>query len=38
MSDLKGWANTTDGVELLDQEEGEAGGEDVYRHYVRKTE
>jgi TusA-related sulfurtransferase len=34
MSDLKGWADTTDGVELLDQEEGDS----VYRHYVRKTE
>jgi len=34
MSDLKGWADTTDGVELLDQDEGDS----VYRHYVRKTE
>jgi len=34
MSDLKGWADTTEGVELLDQEEGDS----VYRHYVRKTE
>jgi len=34
MSDIKGWANTTDGVELLDQEE----GDDIYKHYVRKTE
>ncbi|EFW92289.1 SirA family protein [Haladaptatus paucihalophilus DX253] len=34
MSDLAGWAETTDGVELLDQEE----GDDVYKHYVRKTE
>lgn len=33
MSDLAGWADTTDGVELLDQtDEG-----DVYRHVVRKT-
>ena len=32
MSDLGGWADTTDGVTLLDQvEDG-----DVYRHYVRK--
>ncbi|WP_266080455.1 sulfurtransferase TusA family protein [Haladaptatus caseinilyticus] len=38
MSDLKGWANTTEGVELLDQEESDNGGEAVYRHYVRKTE
>lgn len=34
MSDIAGWADSTDGVELLDQEE----GEDVYSHYVRKTE
>ncbi len=33
-SDLGGWAETTPGVELLDQQE----GEDVYTHYVRKTE
>ncbi|WP_158058021.1 sulfurtransferase TusA family protein [Halorussus halophilus] len=38
MSDVKGWANTTDGVELLEQAEGEEGGESVYKHYVRKTE
>ncbi|WP_458207591.1 sulfurtransferase TusA family protein [Haladaptatus sp. NG-SE-30] len=37
MSDIKGWANTTDGVELLDQEEGTENGEAVYRHFVRKT-
>jgi len=34
MSDIAGWAESTDGVELLAQEE----GEDVYSHYVRKTE
>jgi TusA-related sulfurtransferase len=34
MSDLKGWAETTSGVELLDQEE----DGDVFKHYVRKTE
>jgi len=34
MSDLGGWADTTDGVELVDQRE----GDDVYTHYVRKTE
>nr|WP_198665763.1 sulfurtransferase TusA family protein [Haloprofundus halophilus] len=33
-SDLGGWADTTDGVELLDQQE----SDDVYKHYVRKTE
>ena len=34
MSDLSGWADTTDGVELVDQQE----DDDVYTHYVRKTE
>ena len=34
MSDIEGWADSTSGVELLDQEE----GDDVYKHYVRKTE
>jgi TusA-related sulfurtransferase len=34
MSDLDGWADGTEGVELLDQTE----DDDVYRHYVRKTE
>ena len=34
MSDLAGWAETTDGVELLDQR----AGDDVYTHYVRVTE
>ncbi|WP_137283803.1 sulfurtransferase TusA family protein [Halorussus salinisoli] len=38
MSDIEGWANTTDGVELLDQQETEEGGEAVFKHYVRKTE
>ncbi|NHN57602.1 MULTISPECIES: sulfurtransferase TusA family protein [Halorussus] len=38
VSDIEGWANTTDGVELLDQDEGEEGGEAVFKHYVRKTE
>jgi len=33
MSDIQGWADTTDGVELLDQVE----GDDVYKHYVKKT-
>jgi tRNA 2-thiouridine synthesizing protein A len=33
MSDIDGWASGTDGVELLGQEE----GDDVYKHYVRKT-
>jgi TusA-related sulfurtransferase len=34
MSDIDGWASSTGGVELLDQEE----DGDVYRHYVRTTE
>ncbi|MFB6155549.1 MAG: sulfurtransferase TusA family protein [Haloferacaceae archaeon] len=33
MSDIAGWADTTEGVELLDQQEGDG----VYKHYVRKT-
>ncbi|GAA0681377.1 sulfurtransferase TusA family protein [Natronoarchaeum mannanilyticum] len=34
MSDIDGWASGTGGVELVDQSE----GDDVYKHYVRKTE
>ena len=34
MSDIDGWAAGTAGVELVDQE----AGDDVYKHYVRKTE
>jgi len=34
MSDIAGWADSTDGVELVDQVEGDG----VYTHYVRKTE
>lgn len=34
MSDIKGWAESTPGVELVDQVEGDG----VYTHYVRKTE
>ncbi|QWC19292.1 sulfurtransferase TusA family protein [Halorubrum sp. 2020YC2] len=33
MSDIDGWAAGTEGVELLDQAE----GDDVYKHYVRRT-
>jgi tRNA 2-thiouridine synthesizing protein A len=33
MSDIDGWAAGTEGVELVDQAE----GDDVYKHYVRKT-
>ncbi|TKX48211.1 hypothetical protein EXE41_02345 [Halorubrum sp. SD690R] len=34
VSDIDGWATGTDGVTLLEQEE----GDDVYTHYVRKEE
>ena len=34
MSDIKGWADGTDGVELVDQVDGDG----VYTHYIRKTE
>ncbi|MCU4751189.1 sulfurtransferase TusA family protein [Halobacteria archaeon AArc-curdl1] len=33
MSDIQGWAEGTDGVELLDQVE----GDELYTHYVKKT-
>ncbi|WP_323174295.1 sulfurtransferase TusA family protein [Natrialba sp. PRR66] len=33
MTDIAGWAETTDGVELVAQEDGET----VFTHYVRKT-
>ena len=32
MSDIEGWADSTAGVELVDQVEGDG----VYKHYVRK--
>lgn len=38
VSDIEGWADTTGGVELLDQQEGTDGGETVYKHYVKRTE
>ena len=34
MSDIAGWADSTPGVELVDQRE----GDDVFTHYVRATE
>jgi TusA-related sulfurtransferase len=34
-SDLGGWADSTDGVALLDQGQTEMDGETVYTHYVR---
>ena len=33
ISDIDGWAGGTDGIELLEQEE----GDDLYVHYIRKT-
>lgn len=38
MSDIAGWADATDGADLLDQEETTADGEAVYKHYIRKAE
>ena len=35
MSDIRGWADATGGVELLDQVEDEAADGTVYTHYVR---
>jgi len=35
MSDIDGWASTTDGVELVDQVEDAGESETVYKHYVR---
>lgn len=34
MSDIEGWAESTDGVELLEQVEADG----VYKHYVKRTE
>ncbi|ADD07243.1 UPF0033 family protein (plasmid) [Natrialba magadii ATCC 43099] len=34
MSDLQGWADGTDGVDLLEQVE----DDDLYTHYVEKTD
>ncbi len=38
VSDIAGWADSTDGAELLEQEEATEDGESVYKHYVRKAE
>lgn len=38
VSDLRAWADSTDGVEMLAQEEGEEDGQAVYRHYVVRRE
>lgn len=37
VSDIAGWAEGTDGVELVDQVEVENGGDPVFKHYVRVT-
>ncbi|WIV66026.1 sulfurtransferase TusA family protein [Natrialbaceae archaeon AArc-T1-2] len=34
MSDIDGWAAGTDGVDLLEQAEGDG----IYKHYVAKTD
>lgn len=33
VSDIAGWAETAENVELLDQRDGDG----IYRHYVRRT-
>lgn len=38
MSDIAGWADSTNNAELVDQQEDTEDGEDVYKHYLRKTE
>ncbi len=38
MSDINGWAEATEGAELVDQEETTEDGTAVYKHYVRKAE
>ncbi len=38
MSDIAGWAESTDGAELVEQKEATDDGHDVYKHYVTKTD
>ncbi len=38
MSDIAGWAESTQGAELVDQVEATDSGTNVYKHYVRKVE
>jgi len=38
VSDIAGWAESTDDAELVDQTEATEDGEDVYKHYLRKAE
>lgn len=37
MSDMRGWAASTEGVELLDQSETESEGGQLFTHYLRKV-
>ena len=38
VSDIAGWAASTDDADLVDQTEATEDGEDVYKHYLRKAE
>lgn len=38
MTDIAGWANSSSGVELLDQREVDESDETVYEHDVRRVE
>ena len=38
MSDIAGWAESTEGAELVEQQETTDNGDDVYKHYVTKTD
>jgi len=38
VSDIAGWAESTDDAELVDQTEATEDGETVYKHYLRKAE
>jgi TusA-related sulfurtransferase len=38
VSDIAGWVDSTEDAELVAQEEGTEGGQDVYRHYIRRAE
>ena len=38
VSDIAGWAESTDEADLLDQVETTEDGTDVYKHYIQKAE
>lgn len=38
MSDIAGWADSNDEVDLVEQTEATEDGEDVYKHYIKKVE